>query len=250
MKEGIKPLAVILLFLIIWQILALSEEVSKYFSSPYEVLTVLLEEVRNPEFWTHVSFSYINITLGYVLGNLLGAIVGIVLWLRDSLGKIFNPILFLLSSIPIFAIAPMSILWWGSGDVAKVIIVFLHVFFVAVFYAYKNVGNIKDEYYAFFKFVGVNDLNMFIHIIIPSASLWFLPMLKLTVGFAVLGEFVAEFIVSDKGIGHYIIRATGLYDVPRVIVGIFFLLTYSTLTALIIDFLHKTVLRKYIEWRE
>ncbi len=245
-KYSIKTLGLIVIFLVLWQIIALDKEVANKFSSPLEVLSILFKELTEQEFWNHIFYSYRNITIGFILGNFVGALIGTVLWLNESLGKTVNPILFLLSSIPVFAIAPMTILWWGTGDFAKVMIVFLHVFFVSVFYTYRAIGHIRDELFTFYKnYIGMNNVQTFIHIILPSYIIWFPEMLKFTVNFAVLGEFVAEFIVSDKGLGHYIIRATGLYDVPRVIVGIIFLMLYSVLINLLLNIYNSYIRKKF-----
>ena len=243
-KYSIRTAGLIVIFLILWQVLALDKDIANKFSSPLEVLSTLFGELTKLTFWEHIFYSYRNITVGFILGNFVGALVGTILWLNDSIGKTVNPLLFLLSSIPVFAIAPMTILWWGTGDFAKVMIVFLHVFFVSVFYTYRAIGQIREELFAFYKnYIGMNNFQAFVHIILPSYIIWFPEMLKFTVNFAVLGEFVAEFIVSDKGLGHYIIRATGLYDVPRVIVGIIFLMLYSVLINLILN-IYNTYIRK------
>jgi len=245
-KHAFGTLFLVAGLLALWQILALNPDIAKKFSSPYEVFKVLTNEIQNASFWHHVIYSYRNITLGFLLGNFIGAFIGTILWLNESIGRMVNPILFTLSSIPVFAIAPMTILWWGTGDFAKVMIVFLHVFFVAVFYTHRAIGEIRQDLYSFYKdFIGMNNFQTFRHLILPSYILWFPEMLKFTVNFAVLGEFVAEFIVSDKGIGHYIIRATGLYDVPRVLVGIIFLMLYSIALTSVINMYNKYVRRKF-----
>ncbi|HIQ51272.1 MAG TPA: ABC transporter permease subunit [Nautiliaceae bacterium] len=245
-KNFLGTLLFVLILLMIWQILALNPEISKKFSSPYEVISTLITELLKNNLLDHVFYSYINITIGFIIGNLIGALLGTLFWLNENLGKIVNPVLFLLSSIPVFAIAPMTILWWGAGDFAKIMIVFLHVFFVAIFYTYKSIGEIREELFSFFRnYVGMNNFQAFIHIILPSYIIWLPNMLKFTVSFAVLGEFVAEFIVSDKGIGHYIIKATGLYDVPKVLVGIIFLMLYPFLINSLLNIYKNYIKRKF-----
>jgi len=250
MKSKYKHLLGTLLFtlalLVLWQVLALNSEISEKFSSPYEVILTLFKDLSGGNLLGHILYSYTNITLGFIMGNLIGALLGTFFWLNETLGKVVNPVLFLLSSVPVFAIAPMTILWWGTGDFAKVMIVFFHVFFVALFYTYRSIGEIREELFAFFRnYVGMSNLQAFLHIILPSYIFWFPGMLKFTVSFAVLGEFVAEFIVSDKGIGHYIIRATGLYDVPRVLVGITFLMLYPFLVNLLLNLYNNYVKKKF-----
>jgi len=249
-KHFFGTLLLITVLMTLWQVLALNPEISKKFSSPYEIILTLIKELSEGNLWNHILYSYTNITLGFIIGNLIGALLGTLFWLNETLGKVVNPVLFLLSSVPVFAIAPMTILWWGAGDFAKVMIVFLHVFFVSVFYTYKSIGEIREELFSFFRYyVGMNNFHAFIHIIFPSYIIWFPSMLKFTVSFAVLGEFVAEFIVSDKGIGHYIIRATGLYDVPKVLVGIIFLMLYPLLINSLLNMYNNYIRRKFFFFR-
>jgi len=247
MLRKLYPAVPVFLFVALWQLIStVNPETSKFFSSPLEVFRYFLSALKTGSYVEDVKFSLLNVLAGYFIGNVLGVFSGLGLWFSEECGRTFRPLIHGFSAIPIFALAPMTILWWGTGVEAKVIIVFLHVYFLSVLNAYKGAQTARKEFASFFKALGANNWQLFYHIVLPSASVWIFSTLKVTANFAVLGEFIAEFIVSERGVGHYIVRATGLYDVPGVITGTLTLMFFSFLLMLPASYLEKKAEKRFL----
>jgi NitT/TauT family transport system permease protein len=97
----------------------------------------------------------------------------------------------------------------------------LSVVLVSLLQAYEGASSVAKIHLIFAKTLGAKDRRVIKYIISPGALRHVLAGLKMNIGFAIMGTFIAEFISSEYGVGHYIIKAGGTYDTARVFVGIF-----------------------------
>jgi NitT/TauT family transport system permease protein len=169
----------------------------------------------------NTSITATHAVAGFVIGNLLGTALGVGLWYLPTIAMIARPYLVALGALPVFAIAPMTILWFGVGFGAKVALATLAVVFLAASQAFKGAEEVDPLLLRRMKIYGASNRHIFFRLLLPSSLVWIISSLRLTVGAALLGSFVGEFIASDQGIGRVIIRAGGLYDTPTVLVGVF-----------------------------
>jgi NitT/TauT family transport system permease protein len=240
------PLMVVLA---VWQLMgSRSESIAFFFATPAKVfaaalsmlgedLSLLTGIIRNGEFppaanggllW-NAGITAAEAFSGFVIGNALGMIIGIALWYTATIARIARPYLVALGALPVFAIAPMTILWFGIGISAKIALAVLSTVFLAAAQAFKGAEQVDPLLLRRFKVFGASRAIIFRRLLLPSALVWIVASLRLTIGAALLGAFVGEFIASEQGIGHIIIRAGGLYDMPRVLVGVFAMIAMAML---------------------
>jgi NitT/TauT family transport system permease protein len=230
-----------------------SESFSFFFSFPSDIAataaSMLSDDIRvfgavfgsgelpsgaTPGLIWNVGVTAIEALAGFVIGNVLGTLIGVSLWFSRTVGQISKPYLVALGAVPVFAIAPMTILWFGIGFEAKVALATLATFFIAVTQSFRGAEQVDPLLVRRFQVFGASQLLVFRRLILPSALVWIFSSLRLTVGAALLGAFIGEFIASDQGIGRVIVRASGLYDTPRVLVGVIsIVLVALTLDALV-----------------
>lgn len=152
------------LVLFFWQIIGASSEKARFFySTPYEIFLTLTKDFVEYTFWWNVTITLSELVVGFVCGNVLGIFLGLVLWLFPLLGTIARPYVVALGSVPVFAITPLLILWFGIGFTSKVVIVILSTFFVALFYAYTTALEIGQEYEELIKGFGGKRYDLFQH---------------------------------------------------------------------------------------
>jgi NitT/TauT family transport system permease protein len=216
-------------FLIAWELFSrISADGMFFFSAPSRVVLVLRQDLVSGALLKHTGITAFEVVCGFILGNLAGVLLGLSLWFNDTLAKIVRPYLFALGALPIFAIAPMTVIWFGVGIFAKVVLVFLSVFFITITQAYKGIENIDRYLLARFMLFGADRKTIFMRLLMPTAAAWIISSLQLTIAAAVFGAFIGEFIASNAGLGHMIIRASGLYDTARVIEGVLAIMVLST----------------------
>ena len=125
-----------------------------------------------------------------------------------------------MGSIPIFAIAPMMIMWFGVGFFSKFMMAFFSTFLITTLNSYFGAIQAPQDLIDLLNSFKASKLQCFLKVNIPSSLSWVVASFKLTIGFSLLGAFIGEFISSDKGLGHRILRCGGLFDIPGVISGI------------------------------
>ena len=131
-----------------------------------------------------------------------------------------RPYLVALGSVPVFALGPVLIFWFGTGIWSKVVLGFLSTFVIALTQAYTGATEADPNLLRLTKAFGGTRSQAFSKIIVPSATIWVLSGIRLNIGMALLGAFIGEFISSRMGLGHLIIIAEGLYNVNQIWVGV------------------------------
>jgi NitT/TauT family transport system permease protein len=174
---------------------------------------------------------------GLLIGTLVGAGVGLSLWYSETAAATARPFIIALGTLPIFAFAPLMIVWFGIGFSMKVALATFSTVFVAFNQAYRGATLVSHEYVDVLRGMNASRHQIFLKVIVPGSLDWVLSSMRLNVGFGLLGAFIGEFVASNKGLGYLILRAAGLYNIPRALaaaIGIIVL-------ALVLDFLARYV---------
>jgi NitT/TauT family transport system permease protein len=225
-------------FLILWEITVYQNtNLIFFFSSPTQIIKSAFTDILLTEYWYNLLFTTSSALSGLFLGTIVGTTLGIVLWLNPLAEKISRPYITALGAVPIFAIAPMLILWFGIGIFSKIMMAFLSVVLVSLFQASEGARQVANQHLIFAQTLGASNYRIVKHIILPGAANSVINGMKMNVNFAIMGTFIAEFISSEYGIGHFILKAGGTYDTPRVFVGILTLIALSLTIQSLIKFL-------------
>lgn len=230
-----------MILLISWQYLASqNKDISFLFSSPSQIIILFFKEIQTSAMWHNVGVTLIEAFLGLLVGTFFGTIFGLLIWLNETLRKISEPYLTILGAIPIFALAPMLIVWFGIGLFSKVIMAAFSVFLVALSQSYDGTKNATEKYTIFAKSLGVPRRIMMIKIILPASLQWILSGIKMNIGLALLGAFIGEFVSSTAGLGFYILREGSLFNIAGVWVGIILLTFLSICLKNLLRFITKS----------
>jgi NitT/TauT family transport system permease protein len=231
----------LLIVIAVWQVLAsASPEFSYYYASPALIVRAAWLQLTDGRLISEYNIyrSFVVTTgeaaSGLVLGCLLGSVIGLGLWYSSRAADISRPYLDLIGAVPVFALAPLMILWFGTGFGAKVAMATFSTILVAIQQAYEGAQNVEGELLDLVTIMGGSRMDALFKIVVPSSLIWVLASVRLNVGFAIIGAFLGEWISSEVGLGHMILRASGVYDVPVVLVGILcIMLLASALMALV-----------------
>ena len=184
---------------------------------------------------------------GFFLGTISGAIIGLCLWYSQTIARIAKPYITALATIPIFALAPIIIVWFGIGLWSKIMLAFISTVSVAIVQSYQGAMSVEPRFLRFMQVVGAKRSQVFRTVVIPSSLIWVINAAKLNIGLALLGAFIGEFISSEQGLGYMIVKASGLYDMATVIVGIIALIVIALILTNLVEVLERYVLKwKYV----
>ena len=209
------------LFLLLWEfVIATKANRLFFFSSPSRVYQTLVENLFNGVLLTDLWVTGQEAMYGFLIGNVTGCLIGLSLWYSKRFATLARPYIVAIGAIPIFSIAPMMIIWFGTGMYAKVMMAALSTIIVAITQSYEGARQIDEQQLKLFQSFGASRAQMFTMLIVPSSLAWLFNSLKLNISFALLGAFIAEFISSEEGLGHRILKAGGTYNVAMVLAAV------------------------------
>lgn len=219
------PLAILL---VLWEFrIAYSQHGQFLYSSPSLIISRLIKDVISGTLASDIYITAGEAITGFILGSIIGSVAGLSLWLSHKVASWFRIYVVILGSVPIFAIAPMTVLWFGTGFFAKVMMAFLTTVFITLSQAYDGARNIQHSQLQLMKSIHASRWQVFITAIIPASIAWVLASYRINVGLAILGAFLGEIISAEKGLGHYIMKGSALYDSAQVLAGILSLIAVA-----------------------
>jgi NitT/TauT family transport system permease protein len=192
-----------------------------FFGKPTKIVGYFVDKAFDGSLAVDIGFTLSEVVVGFFVGNVIGAAIGMGLWSWPFAFKVSRPFIVVLGSAPIFALAPLLIVWFGTGITSKIMMVVLSTVFVALFQAYTGASTVPNDYLRLMKSFGASKRQVFSKVIAPSALVWVMSAFRMNVGFAILGAFIGEFISSTHGIGHMILVASGLFNISLVLCGVF-----------------------------
>jgi NitT/TauT family transport system permease protein len=212
----------LLLFLAVWEFATwLDPSAVFFFGRPTRIAQVLITDAMNGSVFVNLGVTLGEAAAGFVLGSALGTMFGLLLWQLPRVFFIAEPYVIALGAAPAFALAPVLIIWFGTGIVAKIAIATISTVFVAVYQAYWGASSASHGYLTLMRTFRATRGQVFRKVIAPSAIVWVMRAFRMNVSFALLGAFIGEFISSNQGLGHMILVASGLFNMSRVLAGVF-----------------------------
>lgn len=241
----LSPVALLGVFLV-WEGFARTGIVSELFlPAPSSILREGIVMIQSGEIVANLSASLYRIALGYVIGSVLGITIGLLTGMSKLADKIGTPIVYALYPIPKIALLPLIILWLGIGEVSKVTIVGLGVFFPVVINTYSGVKNIDPLYIKVAVSFYTSKTNLIRKVILPGALPVIFAGLKLAAGTSLLMLVAAEMIAAQEGLGAMILHYGDLMLTTKLMVGVIILSALGVLFTNLLQYLEK----KIVPWK-
>jgi NitT/TauT family transport system permease protein len=215
------------------------------FGSPSAMAGFLGQMVADGSLWRDTYVTGLETLLGFLVGNFVGTVIGLSLWYSRFVSRVLEPFVIALGSIPIIALAPIIIIWFGTGLISKVAMSTLSVVIVALVTSYKGAVAVDPDQFNLMRTLGASKFQIFRKLVVPASLADIFAGLKLTVGFALIGAIVGEFMSSSEGLGHAIFKAGSLYIIPKV----FAALVATIALALLLTFVVGRAERRLMPWR-
>lgn len=210
--------------------------------SPAGIWLEFVRLISNGELLQNTSVTVYATITGFVLGSLLGSFSGLLLWHTPILARILDPFFIALNSLPKIALAPIIIIWFGSGLFSKIALAFIATYVVALISAWQGTHQIDDSQVNLMRSLGANRNQIFRKVVVPSTLPWIISAFRLNIGFALIADIGGEFISSDYGLGKMIFVAGNLFNLNVVWVGVFTLLVVALVLYLIVVQLQRRLL--------
>jgi len=236
----------ILLLILLWQIVCLCGVVSPLFlPSPLQILTALWSMILDGEIARSLAASLYRIILGFLFGSLLGLVVGLLTGTSALNDRIATPLVNIFYPIPKIALLPLFILWLGIGELSKVTIIALGVFFPVAMNTHSGVKNVDPLLIKVAVSFNSDWWKTMKSVVLPGALPMIFTGLRLAAGTSLLLLVSAEMIAAQEGIGALIIHYGDLMITERLMAGIIVL----SAVGLFFNFVLQYMERKIIPWK-
>jgi len=191
---------------LVWQILVLLTHVPPYIlPGPLSVAKAALTHA-GPLF-DHAVTTLLEIIAGLLLGTLLGATSALSMIASLSLKRWLLPVLVISQAIPVFALAPLLVLWFGYGMSSKIAMAVLIIFFPVTAAFYDGLRSTEPEWLELARVMNAKPLAAIRQIRIPAALPAFASGLRVATAVAPIGAVVGEWVGSSRGLGFYMLHA-------------------------------------------
>ena len=216
-----------------------------FFSNPVDVASQIVDWFVSGVIWKHLWITLEESILAFVLGSIGGIVVGFWFARQPRTAAVFDPYVKMVNALPRVVLAPIFTLWLGLGIWSKVALGITLVFFIVFFNVYQGVKEVSLTVLANARMLGMSERQLMRHVYWPSALSWMFSSLHTSVGFAVVGAVVGEYLGSAAGLGYLIQQAEGIFDVAGVFAGMFVLAAF----VIVIDTVVTLVEKRLLVWR-
>ena len=208
-----------LALLLVWQISAMVVNLP-ILPAPLKVFSVFLEELKNG-LLNHFGFSLWRVFAGMALSVLVAAPLGLAIGGSKKLNRFFSPLIYLLYPIPKVVFVPIVILFLGIGDIAKIAIMFLILFFQIVVLVRDQAAGLPPQLIQSLRSLGAGRRALFRFIYLPASLPAILTALRQSIGTAVAVLYITELSATKYGLGYYIYyNGSTLLDYPAMYAGV------------------------------
>ncbi len=227
MGERFAPGLALLGLLLLWEAACWAFSLPAFvLPSPSAILTATWK--LDPRIWAEHIFATLRVTLlGYGLSILIGIPLAIALASSRLLSRTLYPLLVIVQSTPIVAVAPIIVVVMGAGDLPRVFITFLIAFFPIVVSTVTGLLATPPELIELSRSLGASRIREFRNIRLPYAIPHLFSALRISITLAVIGAVVAEFVAADKGLGYFINFSTSMFQVPQAFAALMMLVIIS-----------------------
>ncbi len=232
--------------LLAWELAAQFNAIDvRFFPAPSAIMVVLVRMLMSGELIEHILISMQRIALGFLLGGIPAIIIGITMGISRPVRALVDPLIVATYPIPKSSLLPLILLIFGLGEMSKIVMVAIGVFFPVAINATAGVLQIPPIYLDVGKSFKASRWDTFRTIALPGALPFIMTGIKLGAGLALILIAVAEMVGAKSGIGYMIWSAWETFAVAKMYVGLFTI----ALIGFGVSFLLREIERWVIRWK-
>jgi NitT/TauT family transport system permease protein len=238
-------LAVIVVLLVAWQLVAGRLVPKLYISSPIDVAKRLWQLLTNGVLWPNAKTTFSQSIVGFLVGAVAGVFIGNVMGIIRVFGRVASPFVTFFYTLPRIAIAPLFVIWLGVGYSFKASFVAFVVVFIFITPTYAGLRDLDEDMINGIRVMGGRRWTVIRMAILPQQVLWITTTIKLAFPTAVATDIVAEFVASNQGLGYLMNEAAGILDTTSLLAEVVFISVVVTLVLGVISIAE----RRWFRWR-
>lgn len=242
--KALRPLTLLVGLTGLWQLLVTLTGVPPYIlPGPMPVARAMAAHL--PALAGHLGATLTEILLGLTLGTLLGSSAALAMILSPLLKRWMLPVLVASQAVPVFAMAPILVLWLGYGMASKVAMAVLIIFFPVASSFYSGMRRTDADLLELARIMDARPLKVLTSIVVPSALPSFAAGLRVATAVAPIGAVVGEWVGSSRGLGYFMLHANARMQIDLM----FAALAVLAAASLSLYFLVDQLLDRLVFWQ-
>ncbi len=214
----------LLSFLLLWEFASKYKLIdSFFFSSPSRLIECFMYMVQKQQLFLHIGISLFETLLSFLFIMLISIVTASLLWRFEYVAKVTEPVLVILNSLPKSALAPLIIVWLGTGMKTIIIAGISVALFGCIINLYTCFQNTDPDKQKLIYILGGKKHHVFTKVILPSGIPTIISNMKVNIGLALVGVMIGEFLAAKQGLGYLIIYASQVFKLDWLILCILIL---------------------------
>lgn len=231
---------IVALLFAFWEIGARTGVINEFLlSKPSSIWNLFLTYIKSGELFKHVWISVYETLIGLAIGTIAGLLIAILLYLFPKVYKIIDPYLVVLNALPKTALAPVLIIWIGTGAKGIIAVSVTLSIVVTIISAYSYFVGVDKEKVRMLKTMGANKFQILTKLVLPQNCANIVSIIKINIGLAWVGVIVGEFLVSRGGIGYLVMYGGQVFKLDLVMMGVIILAIIAFIMYEILNILEK-----------
>ncbi|ESY69129.1 ABC transporter permease [Mesorhizobium sp. LNHC232B00] len=215
-----------------------------FLPSPGSVATQIAKLATEGTLWLDLRASMYRISIGFLIASALSIPIGVLIGSFRSWEAAIEPLVDFIRYMPVVAFVPLSILWAGTGDTQKFLIIFIGTFFQQVLMIMDNVKRVPADFIGLGRTLGLPDRKILTRIVVPSALPGIWDTLRISLGWAWTWLVLAELVAATSGLGYRITVSQRYFQTNTIIGYILLLGVLGLITDQVMKALEKVLFRQ------
>ncbi len=211
-------------FIVIWELSANLKWIDAFFfSSPSRVLLCFFDLMTDGSLVTHIVITLAETIASFLLVFLISLITATLLWYSWKASEVLEPYLVILNSLPKSALAPLFIVWLGTGTKTIIVAGISVALFGSIISFYTGFKQVDQEKITLIYTLGGQKKDAFFKVVLPNSIPILISTTKVNIGLALVGVIIGEFLAARHGLGYLIIYGSQVFQLNMVITSIIIL---------------------------
>jgi NitT/TauT family transport system permease protein len=188
-----------------------------FLPSPSTVFNTLIDQAKSGQLWGDARVSIFRIMVGFLVASVMAIPIGVLIGTYRFWEAAIEPLVDFIRYMPVVAFVPLTILWSGTGDMQKFLIIWIGTFFQQVLLIMDNTKRVPLDFVDFGRTLGMKDRSILARIILPSAAPGIWDSMRISLGWAWTWLVLAELVAATSGLGYRITTAQRFFETDLII---------------------------------
>ncbi|MDQ1576473.1 MAG: NitT/TauT family transport system permease protein [Microbacteriaceae bacterium] len=243
-KVAIAATSIVVIVFVAWQLLADAGVINVFFwSKPSMVWDSAVTNATKGSMWSDTAYTFTSTVAGFLIGVVGGSAIGLSFWWSRFYARTAEPLIIAIEAMPKLALAPMIVLALGLGIGSKIAMATALVIIIQILNSESAVRTIDRDLQTLLYSLGASRWQVFRKVIVPATLPAIIASFRVSIGLALTGAIVGEYIGSQQGLGKMIQFAAASFDISLIWVGVFTLGILSFVLYLVVLVVQRLLLR-------